>query len=111
YWGCPIPVVHCERDGIVPVPESDLPVHLPDVQDYAPRGRSRLASAEDWANVTCPHCGGPARRETDTMDTFVDSSWYFLRYCDPDNDELPFARWLAGLWAPVDHDLRGVAPA
>jgi leucyl-tRNA synthetase len=90
YWGCPIPMIHCGRCGIVPVPEEDLPVVLPDVQDYAPRGRSPLAAAEDWVNVECPSCGGPARRETDTMDTFVDSSWYFLRYCDANNDAEPW---------------------
>jgi leucyl-tRNA synthetase len=111
YWGCPIPVVYCERDGIVPVPESDLPVLLPDVEDYAPRGRSPLATAEEWVATTCPRCGGPARRETDTMDTFVDSSWYFLRYCDARNDQAAWDREVLRSWMPVDQYIGGVEHA
>jgi leucyl-tRNA synthetase len=111
YWGCPIPVVHCDRCGIVPVPEDELPVFLPEVDDYLPKGRSPLAAAEDWLRVQCPSCGREAHRETDTMDTFVDSSWYFLRYTDPHNDAGPFDRALVDYWLPVNQYIGGIEHA
>jgi leucyl-tRNA synthetase len=111
YWGCPIPVVHCERCGVVPVPESELPVLLPEVEDYAPKGRSPLAAAEDWVRTRCPECGGEGRRETDTMDTFVDSSWYFLRYCDASNDKAAWDPDVLREWMPVDQYIGGVEHA
>ena len=111
YWGCPIPIIYCEGCGAVPVPDDQLPVELPDVEDYAPKGSSPLAAVADWVNVECPRCGGPGRRETDTMDTFVDSSWYFLRYLDPHNDERPWSRECADYWMPVDQYIGGVEHA
>jgi leucyl-tRNA synthetase len=111
YWGCPIPIVYCDECGIVPVPDDQLPVELPDTDEYAPKGKSPLAAVTDWLNVDCPRCDGPARRETDTMDTFVDSSWYFIRYLDPRNSERPWDRRAADYWMPVDQYIGGVEHA
>lgn len=104
YWGAPIPIVYCEEDGAVPVPEDQLPVVLPDVEDYKPKGgaTSVLATVEDWVNTTCPKCGGPAKRETDTMDGYACSSWYWLRYTDPFNSEQAWDPKKAEYWQPVD---------
>jgi leucyl-tRNA synthetase len=108
YWGCPIPIVHCPDDGLVPVPDDQLPVVLPEIEDYQPKGKPPLASNEEWINVPCPKCGKPAQRDADTMDTFVDSSWYFLRYCDPHNDQAPWDRRLVDYWMPVDQYIGGI---
>ncbi len=104
YWGEPVPLVYCEKCGWVPIPESELPLMLPKVEHYAPTdtGESPLANATDWVNITCPHCGGPAKRETDTMPNWAGSSWYFLRYCDPSNDDVLASKEALDYWMPVD---------
>ncbi len=111
YWGTPIPIVYCEACGMVPVPDTDLPVRLPDLVEFSGRGDSPLAHVPEFVNVACPSCGQPARRETDTMDTFVDSSWYFFRFCDPTNDQLPFDPETVAYWGPVDFYSGGVEHA
>jgi leucyl-tRNA synthetase len=111
YWGTPIPVVYCESCGMVPVPADDLPVMLPKIAEFSGRGDSPLAQVPEFVNTTCPKCGKPARRETDTMDTFVDSSWYFFRFCDPQNSELPFDPETVAYWGPVDFYSGGVEHA
>ena len=109
YWGAPIPIIHCDEHGAVAVPEAQLPVLLPEVEDYAPKGdgKSVLAHQVDWVNTTCPTCGGPARRETDTMDGYACSSWYLLRYTDPKNTEAPWSAERVREWAPVDYYVGG----
>ncbi|RYE78320.1 MAG: leucine--tRNA ligase, partial [Myxococcales bacterium] len=109
YWGAPIPIIHCESCGEVPVPEDQLPVRLPELRgaDLKPKGTSPLGAATEWVNVECPACGAPAQRDTDTMDTFVDSSWYFFRYLSPNDDTQAFDRDLAEAWGPVDFYLGG----
>ena len=111
YWGCPIPVIHCPDCGTVPVPDSDLPVKLPESVEFSGRGGSPLAQLEAWTNVACPNCGKPAKRETDTMDTFIDSSWYFLRYSDANNTETAFTRDKVNDWMPVDQYVGGIEHA
>jgi len=113
FWGAPIPIVYCDGCGEVAVPDEQLPVRLPDLrgQDLAPKGVSPLAAASDWVNTQCPKCGGPARRDTDTMDTFVDSSWYFLRYCSPGFESGPFDVEAVRRWCPIDLYVGGVEHA
>jgi len=112
YWGTPIPMIHCEKCGIVPVPEEALPVVLPqDVKDFKPKGTSVLASVPEFYETTCPTCGGPAHRDPDTMDTFVNSSWYMVRYADPHNEQLPFGRAAADAWLPIDEYIGGIEHA
>lgn len=113
YWGTPIPIIHCENCGEVPVPADQLPVELPQSKglDLQPKGTSPLGAASEWLNVTCPSCLGPAKRDSDTMDTFVDSSWYFLRFLNPTSDEVPFSQEEAKKWAPVDQYVGGVTHA
>ena len=111
YWGTPIPVIYCERCGTVPVPDKDLPVLLPKTAEFTGRGDSPLAHIPEFVNTTCPKCSEPATRETDTMDTFVDSSWYFYRFCDPQNTKLPFDPATVAYWGPVDFYSGGVEHA
>ncbi len=111
YWGTPIPVVYCAKDSMVPVADKDLPVVLPPNPKLTGMGESPLAETPEFVNTTCPKCGGPARRETDTMDTFVDSSWYFYRYCDPHNDKAPYDSAKVGYWFPIDQYIGGITHA
>jgi len=111
YWGCPIPVLHCPSCGVVPVPDDQLPVELPRDVAFSGKGASPLAQLESWVNVPCPRCNGPARRETDTMDTFMCSSWYYLRYCDPQSTAVPFRREAVDQWLPVDQYVGGIEHA
>jgi len=111
YWGTPIPVIHCPKCGVVPVPEAQLPVILPQRIEITGEGRSPLEHVPEFVNVPCPQCGGAARRETDTMDTFIDSSWYFYRYCDPHNDKMPFDPAKIAYWFEIDQYIGGVEHA
>jgi leucyl-tRNA synthetase len=111
YWGTPIPVVYCDKDGMVPVPDDQLPVRLPEAVDYAGSGNSPLKSDAAFMNTTCPKCGGPAQRETDTMDTFIDSSWYWFRYLSPADKNLPVDRSIEARWCPVDQYTGGAEHA
>jgi len=111
YWGAPIPIIHCPQCGAVAVPEDELPVVLPDVKSFMPKGRSPLADVPEYMNVACPECGGEAQRDPDTMDTFVCSSWYYLRYTDPHNDSVPFDKSLAEKWMPIDKYIGGISHA
>ena len=111
YWGCPIPVIHCDDCGVVPVPESDLPVELPRDVDLSGSGGNPLERATEWKQVSCPKCGKPATRETDTMDTFMCSSWYYLRYTDASNDTAAFTTGSIDAWMPVDQYVGGVEHA
>jgi leucyl-tRNA synthetase len=111
YWGTPIPIIYCDKDGIVPVPDDQLPVRLPENVKLTGQGQSPLASDPEFVNTTCPKCGGPARRETDTMDTFVDSSWYFYRYADPRNTHAPFDKQIVRYWFTIDQYIGGIEHA